>query len=314
MITALFTYDYGEERLNQVRALGYNVMMRPEKHLVYEPDLEPVEVLVCYSPFKELDITRMPNLKWIQLSSIGVDQVPQDAAEAARMIVTNNRGGYSVPIGEWIVLKILEIYKQSKHFYTSQAAHTWSPSTDVLELCGKRIGIVGTGTIAQEAAKRLKGFGVTLVGFNTGGRSAEHFDQCYPIHLLERWIQRFDVLVLAVPATDDTRHLIGRNLLRKMKERAVLINVSRGTVLDETALLDQLNAGRFLGVALDVFDQEPLSPESPFWSIERVYVTPHNCWVSELRNERRFETILENLKRYRQQQPLLNVVDLKKGY
>lgn len=314
MIKAVFTYDYGEERMAQIRALGYEVLLYPEKNLVFAPPMADAEVLVCYAPFKTLDIREMTKLRWIQLSSIGIDQVPVEAAKEAKLTVTNNRGGYSVPMGEWIVLKILEIYKHSKFFYENQRQHKWQLTTDILELKGKRIGFIGTGTIAQETAKRLKGFDVSLVGFNTTGKSVQPFDECFPVEMLDRWIQRFDVLVLAVPGTKGTQRLVSRNLLKKMKDSAVLINVSRGSVIDEKALLEQLEAGKFMGIALDVFEQEPLAPEHPFWGIERAHITPHNCWVSEQRNERRFELILENLRRYAQKQELMNRVDLDKGY
>lgn len=314
MIKAVFTYDYGEERLEKVRALGYDILLVPEKNLVYDSRMAEAEVLVCYSPFRTLNIGRMAKLRWVQLSSIGIDQVPLDQAKEAKLVITNNRGGYSIPMGEWIVLKILEIYKQSRFFYKNQAAHNWQLTTDILELSGKRIGFIGTGTIAQEAAKRLKGFDVSLIGFNTTGRSVQPFDECFAIGMLDRWIQRFDILVLAVPATSATHRLVNRSLLNKMKDSAVLVNVSRGSVIDEKALLEQLNAGRFLGVALDVFEQEPLSPEHPFWDIERALITPHNCWVSEQRNERRFDIIFENLRRYSLKEELMNRVDLDKGY
>ncbi len=314
MIKAVFTYDYGEDRMERIRELGYDILLCPEKNLIFSPEMADAEVLVCYSPFKTLDIGSMTKLRWIQLSSIGIDQVPVEAAKAQKLIITNNRGGYSVPMGEWIVLKILEIYKQSKFFHQNQLLHTWQLTTDILELSGKRIGFIGTGTIAQEAAKRLKGFDVTQIGFNTTGKPVQPFDECFSITMLDRWIQRFDVLILAVPATKGTNRLINRNMLRRMKDTAVLVNVSRGSVIDESALLEQLNAGKFLGVALDVFEQEPLSPENPLWDIERAHITPHNCWVSEQRNERRFDIIYDNLKRYSQKQDLMNRVNLDKGY
>lgn len=314
MIKAVFTYDYGEKKMERVRALGYDVVVCPEKNITLTPEIEDAEILVCYSPFNALDISKMTKLKWVQLSSIGIDQVPIEKARSAKLIVTNNRGGYSIPIGEWIVSKILEIYKQSKFFHNNQVNHNWQLTTDVMELYGKRVGFIGTGTIAQEAAKRLKGFDVSLIGFNTSGKRVHPFDECFSVGMLDLWIQRFDVLVVAVPATKDTHRLINRNLMKRMKDTAILINVSRGAVIDENALLEQLNAGRFMGAALDVFEQEPLSPDNPLWDVERVHITPHNCWMSEKRNERRFEIILENMRRYSQRQELMNRVDINKGY
>lgn len=314
MIKALFTYDYGEEKMNQVRQLGYDVVLRPERDLVCDEGIRDTEVLVCYSPFQTLDISQLEALKWIQLSSIGIDQVPVEKAKAMNLLIANNRGGYSVPMGEWIVHKILEIYKQGRYFTQMQQLKRWKLTTDIYELKDKRIGFIGTGTIAQEAAKRLKGFEPRLLGFNTSGRHVQPFDECFSVRLLDHWMNRFDILVLAVPSTESTQKIINRSRLRKMKDSAVIINVSRGSVLDESALAELLGEGKFMGVALDVFEQEPLPLESPLWNNERVYVTPHNSWVSEMRNERRFDIILENLKRYAEKRSLLNLVDLDRGY
>ncbi len=311
---ALFTYDYGQEKMERVAALGYDVVVRSEKELVIDNELEDVEVLVCYNPFETLAIDEMRDLKLIMVSSIGIDQVPIDIVKPQNIMLTNNKGGYSIPIGEWIVTKVLEIYKGSKGFIRLQDKKVWRMDTSILELTGKTIGFIGTGTIAHEAAKRLKAFGVKIHGVNTNGRSVVHFDKCYSMDRLGDFLSVCDVVVVTIPLTEKTHGLINKSSLADMKDDSVFINVSRGDIVDEVALLDALGQGKFRGVALDVFEHEPLEVESPFWDIERVHISPHNCWMSEYRNERRFETIIENLRRYNQAEVLLNVVDIDKGY
>ncbi|AKL96262.1 D-3-phosphoglycerate dehydrogenase SerA [Clostridium aceticum] len=310
----LFTYDYGKEKMDAIEKLGYDIILQSEKGIVYTEAMQDVEALICYSPFHTLDIAKMKKLKWIQLSSIGIDQVPKDIARKNKIIVTNNKGGYSIPIGEWVVLKILEIYKKSSKLYRQQQQKRWEMDTSLLELYRKRIGFIGTGSIAIESAKRLQGFEAHILGVNTKGRKVEYFDKCYPIHQLEEVLKTCDVVVVTVPYTEETHHLINKVKLEMMKKEAVLINVSRGSIIDEKALIQHLQKGNLLGVALDVFEEEPLSQENPLWEMERVLVTPHNCWISEMRNERRFRIIYENMKKFKEELPLINQVDINKGY
>ncbi|SET16077.1 Phosphoglycerate dehydrogenase [Natronincola peptidivorans] len=311
---ALFTYDYGKEKMESIKNLGYDVMIVDEKTIEYSQEMEDVEVLVCYNPFNTLDISKMPNLKWIQLSSIGIDQLPKEVSVEKGILVTNNKGGYSIPMGEWILLKILEIYKESYKLYQQQQQKKWKMNTNLLELYRKRIGFIGTGSIATESAKRLQGFEAHVIGVNTKGTKVQYFDKCYAIDKLDEVLGECDVVVLTIPYTSATHHLINKERLNSMKKDAVLINVSRGSIIDEDALIQHLKEGNLLGAALDVFEKEPLPADSPLWEMDRVLVTPHTSWISEMRNERRFRIIYENMKRYIEKESLFNQVDIVKGY
>ncbi|SDK07952.1 phosphoglycerate dehydrogenase [Natronincola ferrireducens] len=311
---ALFTYNYGEEKMNAIEKLGYEIMVINEKDIAYTEDMKDVEVLICYDPFFTLDIGRMENLKWIQLSSTGIDQVPKEIVKENNITLTNNRGGYSIPIGEWIVLKILEIFKSSYKLYQQQKQRQWKIDTSLLELYRKKIGFIGTGSIATEAAKRLQGFEAHSIGVNTRGEKLKYFDKCYPIEQLDEVLKVSDVVVLTIPYTDKTHHLINKEKLQMMKKNAVFINISRGSIVDEEALIQHLQEGNFKGAALDVFEVEPLLKDSPLWDMDNVIITPHNSWISEMKNERIFRIIYENMKRYIENQPLVNQVDIEKGY
>ena len=311
---ALFTYNYGNEKMDLIRNLGYEVILKDEKNIEYSDDIEDIEVFVCYNPFSTLDITKMKNLKWIQLSSIGVDQVPAETILKNNIILTNNKGGYSIPMGEWVVLKTLEIYKKSVDLYSQQRAKKWKMNTKLLELCGKNIAFIGTGSIAVESAKRFQGFEANVIGINTKGTETNYFNKCYSIDELDKVLAISDVVILTIPYTEDTHHLINRDKLNKMKKNAVLINVSRGSIINEKDLIDHLREGNLLGAALDVFEEEPLPAENPLWNMENVIVTPHNSWMSEMRDERRFKTIFENMERYIKEEELINLVNLKRGY
>lgn len=310
----LMTYNYGDEAFKEIEEMGYEISYISENEITEDMKFEEVEVLVCYNPFEKLDISSMKNLKWIQVSSIGVDQVPRKEVLKRDIVVTNNRGGYSIPIGEFVVMRILEIMKNTKYFNSIQTNKRWRLTTDVLELYNKRVLILGTGTIGIEVAKRLKGFGVEIIGVNTNGKPVEFFDKTVSMRNLNDEVEKADVLVLALPHTKDTDNILDEKMLRSMKKDSSIINVSRGNLIDEVALVELLEEGYFRGVALDVFKEEPLSEDSLLWELDRVYITPHNSWVSEKRNERRLELILENLKRYIEKEELLNTVNIERGY
>lgn len=307
---ALFTYDYGIENMKRIEKLGYEILIDSERTIENKEEYNDIDVLVCYNPFQNIDIHKLKQLKFIQLSSTGIDQIPKDIN--TEILIANNHGGYSIPIGEWVVSKILEIYKNSRYFYQMQEEKKWKLTTDVFELKGKKIAFLGTGTVASESAKRLQGFDMNIVGFSKSGREKEYFDEVYSIDHFEEMISTFDVIVLTLPYTKETHHFFNKRYLKSVKEGSILINVSRGKVLDENALLK--NHERFLGIALDVFENEPLEQSNPIWNIPNLLISPHNSWISEMRNKRRFEKIYENLRRFINKEDILNKVNVKRGY
>src|SRR6056297_1479443 len=262
----LLTYNYGDEALKKIKSLGYEIILKEEKGLVYTDDLEDVEVLVCYNPFDTLDISQMKSLKWIQLSSIGIDQLPKEKLKDRDIIVTNNQGGYSKPMGEWIVLSILEILKNKKAIYKNQEKKKWKMYKNLLELVDKKVLFLGTGTIASEGAKRLQGFECEVHGVNTSGHGADYFDEVFPTDKVNEIISDYDVVVSTLPKIEATYHFIDEALIDQMKDDVVLVNVSRGEIIDEKALIKALKNDKFLGVSLDVFEEEPLDESSELWT------------------------------------------------
>lgn len=310
----LFTKDYGAERTQSIKELGYEYTYLKESTAEYSSELDDVEILCCFSPFTSLDISKLPNLKWIQLSSTGSEQVPKAIVEEKGIIVTNNKFGYSIPIGEWIVLKILELLKRTRIIYRNQDDKRWYMEFDLEELYGKTVLFIGTGGIPSEAARRLQGFGVNIIGLNTDGRSIPNFHQCYPTSQLDKFIPEADIVVMTLPATPETYHMLDSKLIESMKPSSYLINISRGSVIDQAALYEALKEGRIKGAALDVFEQEPLPKESPLWDLDNLLISSHNSWVSEKMDDRAFEVIYENLKRYKEGRQLINQVDVSRGY
>ncbi|WP_040210184.1 NAD(P)-dependent oxidoreductase [Clostridium polynesiense] len=314
----LFTFkEFLTDKKEELESLGYELYYEKESSLEFKPYMEEIDILVCYNPFNNVDIKRFKNLKWIQLSSVGLDQISEEVGEYIKeqgIILTNNKGGYGIPIGEWIVMNILELSKKSYDFFENRRERKWKPIYNITEIYGKTIGMLGTGSIAIEAAKRLKPFEVEILGVNTDGRAVEHFDKCYSMKDINLVLNKSDVVVVTLPNTEDTYHILNEKALDEMKEESCLINVSRGRVIDEDALIRKLEKGDIKGAALDVFEEEPLAKESRLWDFKNVIITPHNSWVSDNSFHRRTEMFYENLKRYSLNEKLLNTADFKKGY
>ena len=308
----LFTEDYGKEKFDKIKALGYETIYYNENIVTNNEDVDNADILVTYNPFQTLDITKMNNLKYIQTTSIGIDQIPIDKILNRDIVIANNKGSYSIPIGEWIVMSILEIYKNSKKFHEQQINKTWKQNFSIRELSGKKIGFIGTGTLATEAAKRLQGFDVEIWGVNTTGYDKEFFDKCFESDKMDEVFKNCDVVVATIPATKETLGIINKDKFEIMKNGSVFINVGRGNIVNEKDLIRYIN--KFRGVALDVFENEPLDKNSKLWEFDNVIITPHNSWVSDKNEERTFNMIYNNLKNYIENKPLKNMIDISKGY
>lgn len=314
MTKALFTYPYDEERIKRVEDLGYEVKVIERDDLNKEMDFSDIEVLVCNNPFDNIKLEKMDSLRFIQLISMGVERAPLGKIDDLNITLANARGGFSPAIAEWIIAKVLEIYKKSRFYYRNQLKKEWEKDREIYELYDKTVLFLGTGSIAKEAARRVQAFEAGVFGVNTDGRAVEFFDDCYSNDELEEVLPVSDIVVVSLPLTDKTRGLLDHELMKKMNDQSVLVNIARGEIIVEEDLIYLLKQDKFMGVALDVFAEEPLPAESPLWEMEDVIISPHVSYASEYRFERVFKIVYENLRRYIKNEPLENVVDLEKGY
>lgn len=311
---ALITFQYTEEEFDILRKLGYEIIFKKESEIEFSSEIEDIDTLLCFDPFNRINIEKFRNLKWIQLTSIGINHVPKDIVIKKNITLTNNRGCYSIPIAEWNVLKILEMLKNSKEFYNRQNTKTWHIDDSIRDLYKKTIGFVGTGSIASETAKRLTAFDVEILGLNTSGKNAAYFNKCYSSNDINSFVSKCDVIVVSTPYTEKTHHLLNKNVFEKMKDGVYIINIARGAIIDEQLLIENLKSGKVTKAALDVFVEEPLPEKSPLWEMENVYISSHNSWIAEMNNEKKFKIAYDNMKRYISGEELLNIVDIKRGY
>lgn len=289
---------YSEEELSNLRAKGFEITFVQNELEELTIDLSQFDAVVCNNLFLHNPPERFTNLKAVQLTSVGFDRVPVGYFASKGIALFNARGVYSTPMAEWVVLKILEIYKHSADFYTQQKKKIWEKHRDLMELTDKRVLVLGTGSVGTECAKRLKAFNSRIIGMDIYDNGSEYIDEFYPMEELSNVLPTADIVILSLPLTDKTKGLMGKENLSLMKEGGVLINVARGAIIDEQALIDTLSEGRLLGVALDVFEEEPLPQSSPLWTHPGVIVTPHNSFVSDGNSGRLFNLICQNLAEF----------------
>ena len=285
-----------------------------------EEALATAEVLYGFPPSADRAselATKARKLRWFQAASAGVDRLEAGGLLGRKVVVTNSSGIHGTPIGEYVLGIMLAFAKGLHRSFRSQAGRQWVrylPS----ELRGKTVGVVGMGHIGAEVARLAKAFGCRVLAVRRSAASRSKSDpladELLPAADLPYLLSESDFVVLAVPLTPETRHLIDEQALGAMKDTAYLINISRGAVVDEAALTRALREGRIAGAGLDVFEREPLPPESDLWDMENVIVTPHISGGTELYFQRAVELFCENLRRYLAKEPLVNLVDPRRGY
>ena len=286
LVTGAFKYT--EQQLLELKTIG--------DELIYiQDEREKLNMDVSNGLFLYHNIEEFSNLKYIQVTSAGLDRLPMEYINSKQIQIFNARGVYSVPIAEWTILKILEVYKKSKVFYRQQEMHLWEKQRDIIELAGKKACIIGYGSIGQEIAKRLKAFEVHVMAVDINKPDMKYVDEYYSVANIDMALQSCDVNIVSLPLTQQTENCINKNRIKVMKDNSILVNISRGKIIQEQDLIQELDNGKFMGVILDVFQEEPLPKNSKLWKYNNVITTPHNCFVSDKNNERMFQLIKNNL-------------------
>jgi len=309
LIVTTGEFQLQQRHIAQIRAAapGFEVVTKSYRDVTPE-DVAAAEVIFGWPRPEWVAAAR--NVRWVQLCSAGadgwIDIRPGD------LLLTKASGTFGVPIAEWVMGAILMLTRNLHLYRDQQRERVWKQHWNAREIMGSTVGILGLGDIGREVARRAKAFGCRVVGFRRRNLPVEYVDALLP---LDEVLAEADFLVMALPATKETYHLMNAERLARMKQGAYLINVGRGSTVDEAALVEALRSGHLAGAALDVTEQEPLPPESPLWGMEQVILSPHASGFSPERNaDRRTELFCENLRRYLAGEPLLNLVDREAGY
>lgn len=285
-------FQLNSEELAALKAAGHQVCVHPdERDPVEHP--EQYEAVVCNGLFLHNPIERFTGLRLIQLTSAGLDRVPLDYIRAHGIELHNAAGVYSVPMAEFAVCGILQLYKQSRFFTENQARYKWEKHRGLLELSGKRVCILGCGDVGREIAKRLSAFGCRITGVNRTVRALPDFERVLPLEKLADAASACDILICCIALTAETRGIVSEEIFDCLPSGAIFVNVARGALADEVAMTAWLQKGG--RAALDVFEEEPLPENSPLWDMENVILTPHNSFVGDGNRERLWTRIKESL-------------------
>jgi len=279
------------------------------------------EVYLGYGIPPELFRAAGGGLRWVHSGAAGVGSMLHPEILDSGVVLTNSAGIHAEPIADTVLAMALHFARGLDFAVRAQARRSWdrdpfdaadSPLREVEELT---VGVLGLGGIGRAVARRFAALGARVLATRRGGGSApDGVELLRGEDALGRLLERSDVLVVTVPETDATRGMIGREALARLPRGAVLVNVARGRVVDEDALVEALRGGRLRGAGLDVFAREPLPRESPLWDLSNVLVTPHVSGTSRRFWRREADLIVENVRRYLAGAPLLNVVDKSAGY
>ena len=257
---------------------------------------EEVDIIICNWFFKYHSLKEFKKLKYIQLLSAGYNGITLEEAERYGIVIHNAKNVYSIPISEFVVGNILQFYKNGYYFFENKKKHMWEKCRNLQELYLKNVLIVGTGSIGHEIAIRMNAFTPSVYGCNRTVKEDVLFKKIFPLESLAEIVAEMDIVILSVAMTNETDHLINSKILSKMKHNSLIVNVSRGGIIDEEALIDSLIKHDIGGAILDVFEEEPLGESSRFWNMDNVIITPHNAFVSESNNNRLREVVFSNLK------------------
>lgn len=258
-------------------------------------------------------------LRWVQSWSAGVDRYLklERLASSDRVVLTNMRGVHGPAIAEHTFAMLLSLTRDLPAFLERQEASTWDrgASDSMTALAGRTMFVAGMGGIGSEIARRAHAFDMrVLATVRTAREAPDYVQELGTAKDTDRFLREADVVVVALPLTDETRGMFDARRFSLMKEGSYFLNVGRGPIVDTTALLAALDSGRLAGAGLDVTDPEPLPGDHPLWTRDNVIITPHVSARAELTLERRWQVVIENMRRFAAGKPLINVVDKKLGY
>lgn len=333
-IHVLSVLKLSDEQLDRLRAVSPTLEVSqitcktPEDML---PLLSKPDILYTYHA--DFRPEQAPRLKWVQLSSAGADHLLGKPIMQSDIAITTASGIHAIPIAEYVFGSMLAFARRFHLTFPLQQKHEWPTgrwsTLRGTELRDATIGIIGYGSIGREIGRLAKAFGMRVLaskrnpakrddaGYRipgAGDARMDHVDEVFGPDELERMVSACDYVVVALPLTPETRGIVSESVIRAMKPTAYFVNISRGEVVDEEALIRALRDGGIAGAGLDVFWQEPLPPDSPLYDLPNVILTPHISGATKAYNDRATDLFAENLRRYLAGEPLLNLVDKTLGY
>jgi phosphoglycerate dehydrogenase-like enzyme len=331
-INVIVAMDFSDEIMAQLQAVSPRLNI--ERHFPEVPENAWATAEVLYTLRHLPEPEQAPRLRWIQAHTAGINHLAdRPIMQAEDVEVTTASGIHAVPMAEYCLAMMLAFAYRLPQLRRYQDNAEWPKSTQSLTthtLRGQTLGIVGYGSIGRELARLADQMGMVVVATKRnlrqtaaegeyveaglGDDSGKIPTRLYPPEALASMVTVCDFVALTLPLTEQTHHLVNEDIFEAMKPTAILVNVSRGAIVDEAALISALAAQKLAGAGLDVFEQEPLPAASPLWSMDNVIITPHISGNTARVHEKAAALFADNLQRYVDNEPLLNVVDRERGY
>jgi phosphoglycerate dehydrogenase-like enzyme len=306
------------ERLQQTFPAFTFVQLEDYERIAEE--IADADVFVGWS-LRPDQLAAAKKLKWIHSPAAAIHQLMYPELINSNVVVTNSTGVHGPVVAEHAIAVLLALAKRLPQAMRYQAKKVWAQETlwqerpRPREVAGATAAVIGMGGIGREFAGRARALGMRVLAVRENPAKGRGLaDAVFGPEQIDEVLDHADYVLLCTPVTPATTHIINQERLKKMKPDAYLINVARGTLIDEAALIAALKERRIAGAALDVFEQEPLPADSEFWSLDNVLITPHTAAVTERLWDRHYEVIVENLRRFLDGRPLLNLVDKQRGY
>jgi len=334
MVEIIVTASFTPQLLDKLRAVSSQIKVEPISLTDRRwPEDKEMSAEIYYATNGLPPLEQAPNLRWVQLHWAGVDHLREQPIWHSDVLLTSASGIHAPNIGQYVMAQILAWANRLPRWFHYQQQAKWPKDRwqKLLpdELRGQTLGILGYGSIGREVARLAKGFGLTVLATKGNAKSLHHHgyaipgtgdpqgemvDRLYPPEAVRSMLATCDYLVITLPLTSRTHHLLNESLLREMKPSAFLVNVGRGSIINEPDLVKALQRGWIAGAGLDVFEQEPLPADSPLWSMENVIISPHVSGFTPYYDERAVDLFADNIRRYLAGEPLLNQVNREREY
>ncbi len=315
LLFTTFISDYYLEKIKkETEDLGFNFDYIDEREMEENFDASKYDILVGVTSINKINPNSLEKLKVFIVVTTGIDHLPEYIFQKNEVQISNNEGGYAIPIAEWILMSYLMGMKEFPKIQNNSNEKKWEIEFGIRECKDSKILFLGAGDIAKEASKRMKALNAQRIAYRRKNEEHPDFDKIIVEEDLNKELSSADCVVVCLPDTKKTQGFLDSEKLSLMRDDAILINISRGSVIDEKALVSEIEKGKFRFVSLDVFEKEPLPIDSPLWDNDRVFVSAHTSWVSESRDQRVYKYVLENLKSFKKNAKLLNLIDKENKY
>ncbi len=288
--------------MSYLKDSDYNQLTHRFPNVYFTKDIQDLEITGLLSMpgfLKKENLDIYPNLKFVMVLTAGFDMLDLDYFKSRNITLLNAKDVYSIQIAEDVFSKILYFNRNMAHYQTQMSTGTWKHHQVLHEIAQSTVGILGTGSIGLEIAKRLKAFDARVIGYKQTLEKLPYFDDIYyGLEGLKQLLKESDYVIIALPLNSNTKHLIDEEKLSLMKESALIVNIARGDIIDQQALINALVNQKIRGACLDVMTPEPLPEHNELWSLSNVFITPHNAGSSPNVRNRLIKAIYDSIENY----------------